>query len=386
MRTRCDPLATAHPPDAPGKTRRFVRAVLHVHYPQIVEAKHILMKYRPEIDGLRAVAVLPVILFHAGLGLFAGGFVGVDVFFVISGYLITTILLTEIEEDRFSLWTFYERRARRILPALFVVLLACLPFAWVWMLPEQLEAFGKSLVAVMLFGSNILFWRETGYFAPAAEEKPLLHTWSLAVEEQYYLVVPLILMVGLRRFGRNPTFWGLVILSLVSLALCEIGRRSHPSAAFYLAPTRAWELLAGSLCAFIQRHDGRQRRSQVLSGLGLGLICASVLAFDGQTPFPSLYALVPVLGTVLIILFATADTLAGRILTLRGFVGIGLISYSAYLWRWRPCRWGWPISRGGSSKHRSGAAPPGFCRDSRGCLRPRSAAWPALVCWGWAWH
>ena len=149
------------------------------------------MKYRAEIDGLRALAVVPVILFHAGFELFSGGFVGVDVFFVISGYLITTILIEDIESQRFSLVNFYERRARRILPALFFVMLVCIPFAWMWMLPYQMKDFSQSLVAVSLFASNILFWRESGYFAAAAEEKPLLHTWSLAVEEQYYVLFPI---------------------------------------------------------------------------------------------------------------------------------------------------------------------------------------------------
>ena len=143
------------------------------------------MQYRPEIDGLRAVAVLPVILFHAGFELFSGGYVGVDVFFVISGYLITTILINDLERGRFSLRRFYERRARRILPALFFVMLCCLPFAWMWMLPAQFKDFSHALIAVGLFGSNILFWRKSGYFAPAAEENPLRHTWSLAVEEQF---------------------------------------------------------------------------------------------------------------------------------------------------------------------------------------------------------
>ena len=163
------------------------------------------MKYRPEIDGLRAVAVLPVILFHAGFSGFSGGYVGVDVFFVLSGYLITTILIADLAEGRFSLLRFYERRARRILPALFVVMAACLPFAWFWMLPEEFKEFSHSIVAVVFFVSNVFFWQQTGYFAGAAEEKPLLHTWSLAVEEQFYIVFPLLLLV-LWRFGRRPVF------------------------------------------------------------------------------------------------------------------------------------------------------------------------------------
>ncbi|HRO16168.1 MAG TPA: acyltransferase, partial [Paracoccus sp. (in: a-proteobacteria)] len=151
------------------------------------------MRYRPEIDGLRAVAVLPVIFSHAGFDAVSGGFVGVDVFFVISGYLITSILVAELGRGDFSIARFYERRARRILPALFVVIAACLPFAWLWMMPAQLADFGQSVLGVTLFASNILFWLEEGYFAPSSELKPLLHTWSLAVEEQYYLLFPLFL-------------------------------------------------------------------------------------------------------------------------------------------------------------------------------------------------
>lgn len=160
------------------------------------------MKYRAEIDGLRALAVIPVILFHAGFEVFSGGFVGVDVFFVISGYLITTILIKDIEKKRFSIINFYERRARRILPALFFMMLICIPFALIWMLPNQIRDFSSSLIAVSLFVSNFLFWLQSGYFAEVAEQKPLLHTWSLAVEEQYYVLFPIFLILAWR-FGKN---------------------------------------------------------------------------------------------------------------------------------------------------------------------------------------
>ena len=168
------------------------------------------MKYRAEIDGLRALAVLPVILFHAGFDWFSGGFVGVDVFFVISGYLITTIIINELGEGKFSVVNFYERRARRILPALFFMMLVCLPFAYLWLGPGELKSFGQSLIAVSTFSSNILFWLETGYFDSAAELKPLLHTWSLAVEEQFYILFPLLLMLT----WRLGTKWVLILLSL----------------------------------------------------------------------------------------------------------------------------------------------------------------------------
>ncbi|MDA9553146.1 acyltransferase [Emcibacteraceae bacterium] len=288
------------------------------------------MKYRAEIDGLRALAVVPVILFHAGFELFSGGFVGVDVFFVISGYLITTILIEDIENKRFSIVNFYERRARRILPALFFVMLVCIPFAWMWMLPSQMKDFSQSLVAVSLFASNILFWRESGYFAAAAEEKPLLHTWSLAVEEQYYVLFPIFLILAWR-FGKNRVFWMIVVMAAISLLLSEWGWRNKATANFYLAPTRAWELFAGSIAAFIVQKKGVQKNN-LLATLGLAAIIFSIFFYDETTPFPSVYALVPVLGVVLLVFYADKETLAARLLSTKGFVGIGLISYSAYLW------------------------------------------------------
>lgn len=288
------------------------------------------MQYRREIDGLRAIAVLPVILFHAGFSVFSGGYVGVDVFFVISGYLITSILIIELEQDSFSILRFYERRARRILPALFFVMLACLPFAYMWMLPSQLKSLSQSLVAVVLFCTNILFWRESGYFSAAAELKPLLHTWSLAVEEQYYLIFPVFLLL-VWRFGRNRVFLSVVVIAAFSLILSEWGWRNRPSANFYLAPTRAWELLAGSMCAF-WTVGKKQRSNNLLSACGLILIVFAIFHYDKNTPFPSVYTLAPVAGTALIILFSDKTTWVGRLLSARAFVGIGLISYSAYLW------------------------------------------------------
>jgi peptidoglycan/LPS O-acetylase OafA/YrhL len=288
------------------------------------------LKYRAEIDGLRALAVVPVILFHAGFELFSGGFVGVDVFFVISGYLITTILIEDIENKRFSIVNFYERRARRILPALFFVMLVCIPFAWMWMIPSQMKDFSQSLVAVSLFASNILFWRESGYFDAAAEEKPLLHTWSLAVEEQYYVLFPIFLILAWR-FGKNRVFWMIVVMAAISLMLSEWGWRNKATANFYLAPTRAWELFAGSIAAFIVQKQGVQKNN-LLALIGLAAIIFSIFFYDENTPFPSVYALIPVLGVVLLVLYADKESIAAKLLGTRGFVGIGLISYSAYLW------------------------------------------------------
>lgn len=288
------------------------------------------MKYRAEIDGLRALAVLPVILFHAGFELFSGGFVGVDVFFVISGYLITTILIQELDNKRFSIVSFYERRARRILPALFFIMLVCIPFAWLWMLPSQMKDFSESLLAVSLFSSNILFWLESGYFEAATEEKPLLHTWSLAVEEQYYLLFPVFLIFAWR-FGKNKALWMIVFMAAISLLISEWWWRDKVNANFYLAPTRAWELLAGSIAAFIVQMQG-VKKNNALALLGLVAIVFSIFFYDETTPFPRVYALIPVLGVVLLVLFAHKETIVAKVLSTKAFVGVGLISYSAYLW------------------------------------------------------
>ena len=292
------------------------------------------MKYRAEIDGLRALAVLPVILFHAGFEWFSGGFVGVDVFFVISGYLITTIIISEMAEGKFSIINFYERRARRILPALFFVMASCLPFAWLWLTPGDLRDFGQSLVAVSTFSSNILFWLESGYFDTAAELKPLLHTWSLAVEEQYYILFPIFLMLT----WRLGIKWILILLSIVffiSLGIAQWGAYNSPIPAFFLLPTRGWELLIGVFAAFYLKyntHLNSHAVNQMLSLLGFGMIAYSIIAFDKTTPFPSLYALIPTIGTGLLILCAVPKTFVHKLLSLKFIVGIGLISYSAYLW------------------------------------------------------
>ena len=291
------------------------------------------MRYRKEIDGLRALAVIPVILFHAGFEAFSGGYVGVDVFFVISGYLITTIILTEKEAGTFSFLNFYQRRARRILPALFFVILCCLPFVWKWMFPSQLVGFAKSLIAVSIFCSNIFFQKGSGiqYFAPSAEEMPLLHTWSLAVEEQYYIFFPL-LIVLFWRFDKDRIFGVVILATIVSLGLAEWS--SHIARHFYSSPKRAWEILVGAICAFHLLNKGDDKGSQWLSLFGIGLIIYAVVEFDRNTPFPSLYTLVPVLGAALIVLFGTQRTFVSRILSTPVLVGIGLISYSAYLWHY----------------------------------------------------
>lgn len=288
------------------------------------------MKHRPEIDGLRAMAVVPVILFHAGVEAVAGGFVGVDVFFVISGFLITGIILDDLEQGRFSLLSFYERRARRILPALLLVMLVCVPVAWFTMMPDPLENFGQSVVATLLFSNNILLWMTTGYWDLAGEFKPLLHTWSLAVEEQYYIIFPLMALAAWRL---GPMAFGVIlcVLALGSFWAAEVTRARDPAAAFYLLHARAWELLIGAICLLVQRRY-RPKANDLAAGLGVVAILASVLLFDETTPFPSAYTLIPTVGTALVLLFADVRSLVGRLLSLRVFVGIGLISYSLYLW------------------------------------------------------
>lgn len=293
------------------------------------------MEYRREIDGLRALAVIPVILFHAGFEYFGGGFVGVDIFFVISGYLIATIIIKELEKDNFSISDFYERRARRILPALFFVMIVCIPFAWFWLLPSDMKDFSKSLVAVSFFASNILFWNESGYFDTAAELKPLLHTWSLAVEEQYYLIFP-ILLILLWKAGKRTITTVFGIIFILSLACAQWMAYKNPSAAFFLLPTRAWEMLIGAFAAlYIPRSEhiniGKSKK-EICGLLGLSMIFYSIFFFNNSTPFPSLYTLVPTLGALLIIYFSTDDTIVGKILGNKFLVGIGLLSYSAYLW------------------------------------------------------
>lgn len=283
---------------------------------------------------MRACAVVPVLLFHAGFEYFSGGFVGVDVFFVISGYLITTLLLKDFSENSFSLANFYERRARRILPALFFVVFCTIPFSLYLMLPHQALDFANSVLATLLFASNILFWTESSYFAEYSELKPLLHTWSLAVEEQYYIFFPLFLM-ACYKLGRKILLSVLAVVFLLSFALAQWASVSHPYANFYLLPFRGWEILLGVFCAFeggkLAKSTGNVLRD-ILSIIGIFAIIAPVFVYDATTPFPSVYALLPTLGATLIILCSDDDTLVGRILSSRILVGIGLISYSLYLW------------------------------------------------------
>jgi peptidoglycan/LPS O-acetylase OafA/YrhL len=293
--------------------------------------------YRPEIDGLRALALIPVILFHAGNKWFQGGYIGVDIFFVISGYLITTLIANEEQAGKFSIKNFYERRARRILPALFFVMLSCLPFAWFYMMPSELKDFSQGLIAVTTFIPNIFFSFKTGYFARNADENPLLHTWSLGVEEQFYILFP-ILFILLWRLRRKQVIGTILFLACISLGLGEWKwRHGQADTNFFFASSRAWELLTGALIALISIsrpiHERVTRAaSAILSLVGFSMIIFAIIFYDKATPFPSLYGLVPVIGTALIISFAHKDTFLGRFFSIKWIAGIGLISYSAYLW------------------------------------------------------
>ncbi len=295
--------------------------------------------YRPEIDGLRAVAVLAVILFHADVPGFGGGYVGVDVFFVISGYLITSLIVAEREAGTFSLVRFYERRARRILPALLAVLCVVVVGTWFILLPiDAVNVYGSILAALGMV-SNVLFWRESGYFDTAAELKPLLHTWSLAVEEQFYLLYPLGVL-GLLRMGRR---WFALVLGVVAVAsLAARGgwwvAGTDPDAAFFLLPMRAWELLVGCLLAwFLPNHRREWQQTvwhwkcrQIGSLVGLAFVAVPIAVYT-ESMQAAVYLMASVLGAALVIAFATPETIVGRLLGSRPAVGVGLISYSAYM-------------------------------------------------------
>ena len=296
------------------------------------------MRYRAEIDGLRAIAVGAVLLYHAKLGL-PGGFVGVDVFFVISGYLITSLILRDLQnEGGFSLVDFWKRRIRRIFPALLLVLISTFVLGWFFLLPSHFKNLGESLMFQGAFLGNLYFWGSVGYFGDSTYTIPLLHTWSLAVEEQFYILFPLIALV-LYRKSKSILLATLAILTVGSLVLSQYQLQAgHADAAFYLLPSRAWELLAGCLLAFIpERETAPSILRKIGAWLGVLILLGSFLFFNESMPFPGLTGLGPVAGTVFVIWGtggANKESLLVRLLSLRPIVFVGLISYSLYLWHW----------------------------------------------------
>ena len=297
------------------------------------------INYRPDIDGLRAIAVLSVLFFHTEIPGFSGGFVGVDVFFVISGYLITLILLKDIEEDKFSIFRFYEKRIRRIYPALFAVIFFILIAGFFFMAQDAFEALGESVTAATLFWSNILFQKQSGYFEAPSFQKPLLHTWSLAIEEQYYVIFPLLLS-QLHKLKKKQAFNIILFIWIVSFGLSIYYIHEYQRATFYFLQFRAWELLTGTLLAFHALPSLKSKRYRDAASLtGISLILGSVFFYSENTLFPGLSAFVPVLGAGLIIhsginIDQNEYGIGNRLLSLKPFVAVGLISYSLYLWHW----------------------------------------------------
>ena len=283
--------------------------------------------YRPDVDGLRAVAVLAVLAYHAFPSLAPGGFAGVDVFFVISGYLITGIILDDLNRGRFTYANFYWRRIRRIFPALILVLVACLALGWLVLLPDEYTQLGKHVAAGAAFVSNVALWREAGYFDSAAELKPLLHLWSLGVEEQYYLVWPLLLLLFRRHMG-----WMIIALGAASFALNIWMVGTHPTAAFYLPFTRFWELLVGSYLAFASQKNNSLENPKAI--LGLVLVAAGFVLLRPDRSFPGWWALLPVLGAALLVRAGPQAWVNRKVLGHPAMVSIGLISYPLYLWHW----------------------------------------------------
>ena len=300
--------------------------------------------YRPEIDGLRAIAVGVVILYHSKIKFFGdqpfkGGFIGVDIFFVISGYLITSIILNElIKTGSFSFKHFYERRARRILPVLLFVILASFPFAWMYLLPDNFIDFSKSILYSLGFGSNLYFhYSGQIYGGEDGIFKPFLHTWSLSIEEQYYIIFPIIFIITFKYF-RKFLIHILIFSFIISLGLAEWTSRNYSSASFYFLHTRMWELLAGSILAYLEVTKGHRSKTKtlnlILPFVGTILIIHSIFFFNDQMLHPSFFTLSPIVGVCFIIWFSNKDGLITKILSTKLFVGIGLISYSLYLWHY----------------------------------------------------
>tara|TARA_Y100000816_G_scaffold200857_1_gene147552 strand:- start:327 stop:2222 length:1896 start_codon:yes stop_codon:yes gene_type:complete len=297
------------------------------------------LNYRPDIDGLRAISVFAVIFYHANFlvldhELFQGGFIGVDIFFVISGFLITSLILNEIYNDNFSITDFYTRRIRRIIPVLFFVILSCIPIAYIFLLPSSLVDFFQSVLSTLIFSSNFYF-HHTGliYGGPDSSLKPLLHTWSLSVEEQFYVIFPLILIL-FRKFLKNYIFHFFIIFFFIGFISTQIISTKFPLYNFYFINVRIWELLAGSIVAYLNINfiKYENKVTNYLPLLGLILILFSILFLRDEMSLPSIYSVPAVVGTCFIILFNNSENFITKVLSLKVFVFFGLISYSLYLW------------------------------------------------------
>jgi peptidoglycan/LPS O-acetylase OafA/YrhL len=288
--------------------------------------------YRSEIDGLRALSLIFVILFHAGIPGFSGGYIGVDIFFVISGYLIAGIIFNDLKNKNFSIYNFYERRVRRILPALIFVILASIPLALILMVPEELKDFCQSIFSNTIFSSNFFFLFKSGYFEQASEMHPLLHTWSLSVEEQFYFIFPIIAIL-IFKCSRNILVSILLILIFISFLISDYQLKYSHEAAFFLPFGRAWELLCGSLINFLPRFKfDRKFWYDVLALFGLCLISLPVIFLSKESPFPGFNAVPVIFGSMILINFTNKKSFFGKFLSLPPLVGLGLISYSTYLW------------------------------------------------------
>jgi peptidoglycan/LPS O-acetylase OafA/YrhL len=290
--------------------------------------------YRPDIDGLRAVAVLMVVLFHAWPKWLPSGFIGVDIFFVISGFLITSIIIDDLERQRFSILHFYSRRVRRIFPALLLVMGATLLFGWAVLMRTEFEQLGKHIASGAGFVSNLTLWSEAGYFDADSHTKPLLHLWSLGVEEQFYIAWPLMMWLAYR--SRARFLAGALVVFALSFSYCLYATFHSPTEGYFSPLTRFWELMAGGICAHLQRRHGARLAgvAPLLSPIGAVLLLVAAASITEQSPFPGWWALAPVLGTALLILAGAQGWLNRRVLSHRLAVGIGLVSYPFYLWHW----------------------------------------------------
>ncbi len=291
--------------------------------------------YWPHIDGLRAIAILLVLFFHAGFQEVSGGFVGVDIFFVISGFLITGIIVREVKAGSFSFVHFYERRIKRICPALFITLFLSAIAGIFLLVPQDLQMLGRSISSAVFFYANSHFYQQVGYFDGPATDKPLLHTWSLAVEEQFYLIWPLLFLLLYRFVSRKALPHVILALLCLSLVASQLILETSPSAVFYLLPYRAWELLLGAYIALIDPQAPSKRIATVCGVLGFAAIAYAAVGFSSATPFPGVHALVPCAGAALLIIAGLrSNFISSYVLRANPLCFVGKISYSLYLFHW----------------------------------------------------